>query len=252
MNAERHEVVAPKVNVGALERLASIAGGAALIAYGMRRRARGGNSIAWVGSSLLLRGVSGWCALYSLLGINRSGRPETMRGNLGVKVEREMVFEEPPEKHYTFWRDFRNLPSIMPHVESVSAYPDGRSHWKVKGPMGTTFEWDAQIINDVPNEIIAWQTDEGAMVGHAGSVRFERLPGDATLVRVSLQYDPPGGELAHLVTEVFGADPGERIQEDLTRLKEALARAHEDRDGMQPATASALGYRPPEPPTAAK
>lgn len=246
------EVVAPKVNLGAFERLASIAGGAALMAYGLRRGARGGKSIVWLGGSLFLRGFSGWCALYSVLGIDRSGRGEAMQGNLGVKVEREMVFEEPPEKLYAFWRDFRNLPSIMPHVESVSVYPDGRSHWRVKGPLGRTFEWDARIINDLPNEVIAWRTEEGARVEHAGSVRFERLTGDATLVRVSLQYHPPGGELAHLVTALFGADPGERIQDDLTRLREAMARAHEDRDGMQPATASALGYRAPEAPRPAK
>src|SRR5215470_4042149 len=208
MKIDRHEVVAPKVNVGAFERLASIAGGVALMAIGLRRRARGGTSIAWLGGSLVLRGFSGWCALYSMLGIDRSGRDEAMRGNLGVKVEREMVFEEPPEKLYTFWRDFRNLPSIMPNVESVSVYPDGRSHWRVKGPVRTTFEWDARIINDVPNEVIAWQTDEGARVEHAGSVRFERLAGDATLVRVSLQYHPPGGELTHLMTVLLGADPG--------------------------------------------
>jgi uncharacterized membrane protein len=89
-------------------------------------------------------------------------------------------------------------------------------------------------------------------VEHAGSVRFERQPGDATLVRVSLQYNPPGGELAHLVTALFGADPGERIEEDLLRLKEAMARANEDRDGLQPATASALGYHAPHAPSSAK
>ena len=50
-----------------------------------------------------------------------------------------------------------------------------------------------------------------------------------------------------MVTALFGADPGERIEEDLTRLKEALSRAHEDRDGLQPATAEALGYRRPDP-----
>ena len=49
-----------------------------------------------------------------------------------------------------------------------------------------------------------------------------------------------------MVTALFGADPGKRIEDDLTRLKEALGRAHEDRDGLQPATADALGYREPE------
>ena len=86
-----------------------------------------------------------------------------------------------------------------------------------------------------------------SLVKHAGSVNFEPRPDGSTLVRVSLQYDPPGGELTHMVTTLFGEDPGARIEEDLTRLKEAMGRAHEDRDGLQPATVDTLGYQSPSP-----
>ena len=108
--------------------------------------------------------------------------------------------------------------------------------------MGATFEWDAEIINDKPNELIAWRT-EGARVESAGSVRFAPRPDGSTLVQVSLQYNSPGGELAHMISALFGEDPGVRIEEDLMRLKEAMGRAHEDRDGLQPASAKALGYK---------
>jgi len=81
-------------------------------------------------------------------------------------------------------------------------------------------------------------------VESAGSVHFEARPDGSTLVRVSLQYNPPGGELAHMISALFGVDPGARIEEDLMRLKESLGRAHEDRDGIQPASASELGYQP--------
>jgi uncharacterized membrane protein len=131
----------------------------------------------------------------------------------------------------------------MPNVESVTVQSDTRSHWVVKGPMGAKLEWDAVVINDKPNELIAWRT-EGARVESAGSVRFEPRPDGSTLVRVALQYSPPGGELAHMISTVFGEDPGVRIDEDLARLKEAMGRAHEDRDGLQPASANALGYQP--------
>jgi uncharacterized membrane protein len=154
--------------------------------------------------------------------------------------------EEPAEKVYRFWRDFRNLPLIMPNLESVTVQSPTRSHWVAKAPLGTSVEWDAEIINDKPNELIAWHA-EGSLVEHAGSVHFEPRPDGSTLVRVSLQYDPPGGELAHMITTVFGEDPGARIEEDLTRLKEAMGRAHEDRDGLQPATVDTLGYQPPSP-----
>jgi hypothetical protein len=47
-----------------------------------------------------------------------------------------------------------------------------------------------------------------------------------------------------MISTLFGEDPGGRIDEDLARLKEAMGRAHEDRDGLQPASANALGYQP--------
>ena len=232
----------PLVNVGQAERIGSIVLGAGLVALGLIRRTRAGWALAATGTTLLYRGVSGNCALYHALGVNRAGDAERGRGNLGVKIEREMSIEEPAEKLYRFWRDFRNLPLIMPNVESVRVRSDTWSHWVVKGPMGAAIEWDAEVINDKPNELIAWRTD-GARVESAGSVRFEPRPDGGTLVRVSLQYNPPGGELAHMISALFGEDPGARIEEDLTRLKEAMARAHEDRDGLQAASADALGYK---------
>ena len=231
------------VNVGNGERLASIILGSGLLAFGLARRSRSGWGLAATGATLVYRGLRGNCAVYRALGINRASHDEGRSGNLGVKIERELSIEEPADKLYGFWRDFRNLPTIMPNVESVTVQSDTRSHWVVKGPMGATFEWDAEIINDKPNELIAWRT-EGATVESAGSVRFEPRPDGGTLVRVSFQYDPPGGELAHMVSTLFGEDPGARIEEDLARLKEAMERAHEDRDGLQPASASALGYKP--------
>ena len=231
------------VNVGHGERIVSIVLGSGLVAFGLIRRSRAGWTLAATGASLLYRGLSGNCVVYRALGIDRTSDEEGRRGNLGVKVEREMSIEEPADKLYRFWRDFRNLPTIMPNVEAVTVQSDTRSHWVVKGPMGAPFEWDAEIINDKPNELIAWRT-EGASVECAGSVRFESRPDGGTLVRVSLQYNPPGGELAHMVSTLFVEDPGARIEEDLGRLKEAMERAHEDRDGLQPASAKALGYKP--------
>ena len=238
---EQQPSTTQSVNVGHGERVASIVLGSGLVAFGLIRRSRAAWTLAATGATLLYRGLTGSCAVYRVLEVDRASDEEGRRGNLGVKVEREISIEEPTEKLYRFWRDFRNLPTIMPNVESVTVQSDTRSHWVVKGPMTATFEWDAEIINDKPNELIAWRT-EGASVESAGSVRFDPRPDGSTLVRVSLQYNPPGGELAHMISTLFGEDPGVRIEEDLTRLKEAMERAHQDRDGLQPASAGELGY----------
>jgi len=231
------------VNVGHRERLGSIAVGSGLLVLGLFRRSRIGWSLALTGAALAYRGLRGHCAALHALGLDRAAAEQGRRGNLGVKVERDASMVESSEKIYAFWRDFRNLPLIMPNLESVTVQSDTRSHWVVKGPMGARFEWDAEIINDKPHELIAWRTT-GSRVEHAGSVHFEARPDGGTLVRVSLQYHPPGGELTHMVAALFGEDPGVRIEEDLARLQDALGHAHEDRDAQQSASIDALPDRP--------
>jgi len=122
--------------VGHGERIASIVLGSGLVAFGLMRRSWAGWTLAATGATLLYRGLSGNCVVYRALGIDRTSDEEGRRGNLGVKVEREMSIEEPAEKLYRFWRDFRNLPAIMPNVESVRVESPIRSHWVVKGPLG--------------------------------------------------------------------------------------------------------------------
>ena len=150
--------------------------------------------------------------------------------------------DEQPEKVYAFWRDLRNLPIIMANLESVQVLSDRRSRWRAKGPAGTTFEWTAEIINDKPDELIAWRTEPGARVAHAGSVHFVPRPGGGTIVRIALQYDPPGGEVTDRIGRLLGVDPRRRIDEDLERLRDAFGRAGQDRDGLSPESADTLGY----------
>ncbi len=72
-----------------------------------------------------------------------------------LKVHQSITIRRPVEDLYGFWRDFRNLPRIMSHLESVQVDGDGRSHWKAKAQAGTSVERDAQITEDRPNELIA-------------------------------------------------------------------------------------------------
>src|SRR5438034_10305159 len=82
----------------------------------------------------------------------------------------------------------------MSHLQSVKVLDDKRSHWVAKGPIGSDAEWDAEIINEIPNELIAWRSVDGSTVDNAGSVHFLPLRG-GTEVRVILRYYPPAGKL---------------------------------------------------------
>ena len=127
----------------------------------------------------------------------------------------------------------------MSHLESVQVLSPTRSHWVAKGPAGTQVEWDAEIITDMPNEVIAWRSLEGADVDNAGSVRFERAPGGrGTIVRVKMQYRPVGGTLGSAVAKLFGQAPEKQIKVDLYQFKQVIETGEVARTEGQPAGCS--------------
>ena len=84
-------------------------------------------------------------------------------------------------------------------------------------------EWDAEIINEIENMLIAWRSLPGSDVVVAGSVNFDRVRGGrSTQVSVHLQYEPPAGRVGASVATVFGREPSQTIREDLRRLKQVL------------------------------
>jgi uncharacterized membrane protein len=138
-------------------------------------------------------------------------------------VQKSITVNRSPEELYRFWHDFDNLPRFMTHLDSVEVTGERRSHWKVKALAGMTVEWEAEIIADKPNELIAWRSLEGAAVDHAGSVRFVRAPGDrGTEIRVEMQYIPPGNVMGAKLARLLGQDPSQQVQEDLRRFKQLM------------------------------
>ncbi len=217
------------INVGEKERLVSAIGGGALAVYGLTRGSISGIVLALIGGGLAYRGITGHCNMYEAMDMStadeglRRSRGVSVPGERGTKVEKSITINRSPEELYRFWRNFENLPRFMDHLESVKTTGDKRSHWVAKAPAGTTVEWDAEVINEKENELIAWRSLEGADVDNAGSVRFERASGDrGTVVRVTLEYDPPGGSLGAIVAKLFGEAPDQQIEEDLRRFKQVM------------------------------
>jgi len=139
-----------------------------------------------------------------------------------VRVRKTIIINRPPQEVYHFWHDFANLPTFMRYLESVQVNGN-RSHWKAKGPGGKTMEWDAEIVDDRPGSLIEWRSLEGSDVRNFGSVRFERAPGGrGTLVRLDMQYAPPGGQIAATLAKLVGREPGQEVDHDLRSLKQVL------------------------------
>jgi uncharacterized membrane protein len=140
-----------------------------------------------------------------------------------VLVHKSLIINKSPEEVYRFWRNFEQLPRFMNHLESVRNLGGNRWHWVAKGPAGTKVEWDAEITEDKPNEIIGWRSLDGSDVHNAGSVRFSRAPGNrGTILRVHLRYNPPAGKAGAMAAKILGEAPEKQIAVDLLRLKQLI------------------------------
>jgi uncharacterized membrane protein len=218
------------INVADVERWASALGGAALAAYGIKQlkdRSPSGAALTAAGTALIYRGATGHCPMYSAAGISTADRRDDTRAALsgprGVNVQEAVTINRPADELYRFWRSFEQLPSFMHHLVSVTQLDQCRSHWVAKAPAGSTVEWNAEIINEIPGELIGWRTLDGSEVVSAGSVCFKPAPGGrGTEVRVRLQYDPPGGKLGSTIAWMFGEEPSQTIREDLRRFKRLM------------------------------
>lgn len=218
-----------KSNVGTWERWISAAAGGALVYYGLRkyagvrRRSLSGGLMALGGGNLLLRGALGKSLIYKALGVSTAARGGLGGAKGAVKAEKSVTVHRSADEIYRFWRNFENLPRIMEHLKDVRSIDDRRSHWVAKGPAGMEAEWDAEITEDYEGRRIAWRSLEGSEVGTRGFVAFEPAPdGRGTEVRVSMEYDAPGGKAGAALAKLFGEEPGQKIEEDLRKFKRML------------------------------
>jgi uncharacterized membrane protein len=229
-------------NLRPWERGVSVAAGGALLWYAIRHeRARA--TIAAAGASLVARGMSGYCPVSAVVGRDASDTRAALGGARGIHVRERITIDRPVGELYALWRAQSSLPGLMPHIERIDTLPEGRSHWVVRGPGGVPLEWDAEIINDIPNQLIAWRSVDEADVVSAGSVRFDPTSRGGVELRVHLQYAPPAGKAGAWVATLLGANPSRQIRQDLRRLKQRLEAGATSRARPEtpPDTATALG-----------
>jgi uncharacterized membrane protein len=215
------------VNVGRTERWISGVAGAALLASALRRK-RLRVLLLPLGLGLIRRAVTGRCELNRALGRNsaeggeRASPIASLERGEGTKIEQSVIINRPCEELFQFWRQFDNLPRFMDNLESVTILDGRRSRWVAKGPVGTRVEWDAEIYNEIEDELIAWRSLPGADVDQAGSVHFSATPDGQTEVRVIVRYAAPGHRVGDVVAHILGGDPERQIADDLRRLKQVM------------------------------
>jgi uncharacterized membrane protein len=200
------------INVPPAERIASIALGAAAIAAGLRRRSIGGLVLALAGAPLVVRGVLGRCGVYRQLAQRE-----------GVEIQRSITIDRPRGEVYAVWRALDNIPRFLDHVQQVVVEDDTISHWLVTDG-SVSLEWIAEIVEDVPDQRIAWHSVPGSDVDSEGIVDLlDAADGSGTEVHLTMRYRPPAGlpvapALASALQRLAGAD----IEGDLEPLRRLL------------------------------
>lgn len=139
------------------------------------------------------------------------------------RAEKSIRVSAPAGQVYQFWRSFENFPRFMEHVEEVRLVDgnDRLSHWKIKGPLGKSVEFDAELVTDDPGKQIGWNSRGGAndTMETSGTVTFTDLGADTEVHVVMQWYDPPGGKLGEAVSRMF-QNPEKMLEEDLQRFKD--------------------------------
>lgn len=205
-------------------RVAAILGGGLLAAYGARHRSLTGLAVAGIGLAVAARGATN-VPVHRFAGL--------MQGRRGIDLEKTIHIDAPPELVYDLWSDCGNFPHFMGHVKEVVDHGEGRTHWVVRGPAGTEFEWDSVVTRAIRPQLISWRTEPGSLVRHAGTVRFEPSNG-GTRVSVKMTYNAAGG-VGHALATLLGNDPRQQMNDDLARMKVFIERGVPPHDAAQPA-----------------
>jgi uncharacterized membrane protein len=207
-----------QADMGDTERWGSLITGGAMVLLGLRQRSLRGALMAAAGGGLVYHGAKGQESLSQKVG-DKVGEAAGLNKN--IQVEKTVtIFNRTPEELYQYWRNFENLPTFMKHLKSVTVISPVRSHWVANAPLGNAVEWDAEIVTEQENKLIAWSSVENADIDHSGFVRFQPAPqGRGTEVKVVMEYSPPAGVVGAAVAKLFGEEPEQQIGDSLRHFK---------------------------------
>lgn len=208
------------INIGTTERIASVVSGGILATLGFKNVGeRNGMVMALAGGYLLVRGLTGFCAISKVLNRNTA-----MKKAPAIEVTGTFTINKPREEVYAYWRNLENLPGFMQHLEDVEVLDERKSHWKARIPGGLgTVSWEAEITADEPGSYIAWSSLPNSAVDNAGEVRFLDAPGNrGTEVYAEITYRLPAGDVGSLVGKLFNPVVEQLVREDIRRFKNIM------------------------------
>ena len=180
-----------------------VLGATVLVAYGLTRRSKAGTALAAAGGLLAYK----------------AARTSSSQSD----SQATFLLNASAEEAYKLWRNFAGLPRFMVHLKSVRELDNRHSAWIAVGPGGREIRWNAEILDEIPNQRIAWRSLPNSDIQTSGSVEFRPDPqGRGTYLTANVQYGLPGGALASGLAALFGKNPQFVVREDVRRFKQLL------------------------------
>ncbi|KAA0597248.1 putative membrane protein [Azospirillum lipoferum] len=204
----------------------AMVGGTALGVLGLRRSGWGGAMMALGGAGLFAAGALGLrpfgersLAATPNPGAWRSHGSATRRRSLTPERTQAVVtIASDAGTIFRFWRNFANLPKLMPQLERVDVLSATESNWIAKS-RGELLNWRCVLDRVDEDRLLTWHTVGETALPHRASLMLSPAPGDrGTEVRLTLVYRVPATEVATLL----GTTPAGQAEEALRRLKQRV------------------------------
>ena len=134
------------------------------------------------------------------------------------KVQDSIEVQVPVQTAYNQWTQFEEFPKFMAGVASVRQLDDAHVRW-VAEVAGESREWTTEIVDQQPDQRIAWKTIEGE-VRNDGVVTFEPIGDNETRVEVEMDVEGESGP-ENMAGDLLGVVK-QQVRGDLERFKELI------------------------------
>jgi uncharacterized membrane protein len=151
---------------------------------------------------------------------------------MAQRVHESIEVQAPLQDVFRYWSNFENFPSFMQNVEEVRMSGRDTSHWRLKGPLGKSVEFDARTTEMDPDRGIGWNTTGGEVMT-SGEARFEEVSPGRTRIEVTMNYtDPPGGKVGEVAANLI-SNPERNLREDVENFARIVERGELGGPGAQ-------------------
>jgi uncharacterized membrane protein len=136
-----------------------------------------------------------------------------------------IMISRPAEALFQFFQKLENMPHVFSHLCSVTEIDCRRFRWVAKAPsaIGGIIEWEATIVIEVPNALIAWQSIPGLDPVNRGSVQLTQTLGSCgTIVKIDVTYEGKEEKLGSIVAQLLGQNADQQVRNDLRNFKKVF------------------------------